>query len=320
MSRRGRRARWIAAAALAPGIAAALLLPQGAVAANAPRPAPPTALTAFALPKLHGRAFAPNALNYARPGRPGAPLLLFLPATGAVPADYRQFLDTASAVGFPVLALDYWNEGRSVVRTCAGDPDCYAEMQQNRFDGTRPSRYSAIDPQDSILTRLKTALAYLDRTQPRAGWGRYLAHDRVLWRRIVLGGHSQGGGQSAFIAHGHRVHGVLMFSSPVQSDGGVPAAWLRTPGVTPASDMYGLVSAHDLYYPNVVGSWAALGLGAPTVTDGTPPLGAHAVVSPRQLGTPREAHSLEITDRSPRGPTGEPFYRPIWTWMLRHVL
>ncbi|MCU1505351.1 MAG: hypothetical protein JWP05_320 [Microbacteriaceae bacterium] len=318
-----RRAAVVLAAFVA--VVSLIAIPQAAIGAEEPdHPVAVkhgSALMSFALPKSAGDLITPNALNYAQPGRAGTPLLLFLPATGAVPAHYQQFLSTASSIGFHVLALDYWNRGKSVVRTCAGDPRCYTAVQQNRFNGTSPTSFSAIAPQDSILSRLRAALSYLARSDPNGGWGKYSTNGRINWSRIVLAGHSQGGGESAFIAHGHDVHGVLMFSSPVESDNGVAASWMATPGKTPASSMYGLVNYHDIYFHHVVGSWSALGLGTP-VDSTTLPAGnkAHAIVNTLDLGNPEQSHGRSVSDSTPRNASGVPILKPVWTWMLKQVL
>jgi pimeloyl-ACP methyl ester carboxylesterase len=274
----------------------------------------------FELPRSPGQAISPNAMNYATSGAPGSPLLLFLPATRAVPADYRQFLDAASAKGFHVLALDYWNEGNSVVRMCRGIPDCYTAVQQNRLDGSHPSVYSAISPADSIVNRLRVALSYLNKFDSTGGWTNYVSGSRIKWNKIVVAGHSQGGGQSAFIAHKYRVRGVLMFSSPVESDNGVPASWMTSPGATPASAMYGFVSANDVYNKNIVESWAALGLGKPVnTTTLAPAKQAHVVQTTLALGTPGQSHVRDITNLTPRSRSGVPVFAPIWNWMLSKV-
>jgi pimeloyl-ACP methyl ester carboxylesterase len=318
----GRRVRGIGVVGL---FVAALVFALPAVSARAAEVGQPGGhgdpLISFPLPDHHGHDYRPNALNYASSGTPGGPLLLFLPATRAVPADYRSFLDTASSLGYHVLALDYFNRGRSVVKTCAGIPDCYAAMQRNRFDGTHPNEWSSIAPRDSILSRLRVALDYLKTSDASGDWSRYATGNHVHWNHIVVAGHSQGGGQAAFIAHRHRVQGALMFSSPVQSDNGVPAAWMLTRGVTPASRMYGFVNTHDMYFRNVVGSWAALGMGQPVDADTlTADTRAHTVVSATDLGTPDQSHLRTVVDSTPRASDGVPLFEPTWSWMLRKVM
>jgi len=277
--------------------------------------------TSFRLPTTDGTRFAPNARNIALRTGADAPLLLFLPATNEVPASYQRFLDAASSVGYHVLALDYWNRGLSVARTCERDARCYSELQANRFDGSHPSRFSAIAPGDSILSRLHLALSRLRSSDPAGGWGRFVAGDRIRWNRVVLAGHSQGGGEAAFIAHAHRVDGVLMFGSPVESVGGVTAAWMRHPGVTPTSRYYALDSQHDMYAGRIQGSWRALHLPGRPAVIGTqaPTVMRHQLVTDVQLGDPHASHVMFIVDRGPLGERGSPLFRDVWLAMLRAV-
>jgi hypothetical protein len=276
---------------------------------------------AFRLPDLAGVQYTPNARNIAMRTDAHGPLLLFLPATRAVPRDYRAFLDTAQSAGYHVLALDYWNLGKSVAHTCGADPHCYGNVQANRFDGSHATRYSAIQQSDSILSRLTHALRLLDVRDPHGGWNAYLTGDRVNWNRVVLAGHSQGGGESAYIAHVHRVQGVLLFASPVASDGTVVASWLTRVGRTPSSRYYGFDSSGDVYFSRIQGSWAALKVGgsapAVSVTSAVPLGGHHRLVTNLPLGTPGEAHNRMISDGGPRTASGVPVFQPIWLWMLK---
>jgi len=297
-------------------------------ATPAPKPEPaipslvvPIVRHVFRLDQVDGVRYTPNARNVALRSTADAPLLLFLPATGAVPEDYRDFLDTAGGLGYHVLALDYWNRGRSVAQTCARDARCYSDLQANRFNGSHPTHYSSIAPSDSILARLRHALRTLGERDPRGGWGRFVEGDRIRWDRIVLAGHSQGGGESAFIAHGHRVQGVLMFGSPVESDQGVTAAWMAHRGVTPVARYYALDSKHDMYAERIAGSWSALhlpGRACPIGTD-APARMQHQLVTDHVLGTPQQSHSLFITDRGPRSERNTPAFRGVWVAMLKAV-
>jgi pimeloyl-ACP methyl ester carboxylesterase len=302
-----------------------VVIPQAAFAAvEPPQPAPAkagSALVSFPLHGASGDPISPNALNYAESGPAGGPLLIFLPATGSVPRNYQEFLDTASAVGYHVLALDYWNRGESVVGTCASNPRCYTAVQENRFNGSHPTSFSAIAPRDSILNRLHDALRYLNKSDPSGDWGEYSTKGQINWNQIVLAGHSQGGGESAFIAHGHQVRGVLMFSSPVDSVNGATASWMSTPGKTPVSSMYGLDNENDLYFHHIVASWAALGMGTPVYSSSVPTgTTAHAIVNTLDLGTPEESHGRSVSDFTPVNASGVPLLEPVWTWMLEQVV
>jgi len=191
-------------------------------------------------------------------------------------------------------------------------------LQRNRFTGAHPSRFSHVSTANSIANRFRASVRYLQQHDPHGRWGRYLEHGRIEWSRIVLAGHSQGGGESAFIAHYYRVQGVLMFSSPVESYDNVTASWMDRHGVTPVSRMFGFDVIGDLYQQRIAGSWRKLGLG----TDRDPvavPTGGHALLSSLPVGNPLQTHGRSVDDSTPRGPSGTPIFAPTWRWMLAQV-
>jgi hypothetical protein len=291
---------------------------------NTPPASAVTTALSFRLPALNGHGYTPNARNLAMRSSSTGPLLLFLPATGHVPRDYEAFLTTARSVGYHVLGLDYWNLGLSVAKTCGHDAHCYGDVQANRFDGSHPGRFSSVPRSESILSRLIHALTVLGSRDPQGGWNQYLSDGEVQWSRIVLAGHSQGGGESAYIAHRHRVQGVLMFASPVATDGHVSASWMSTTGATAMSRYYGFDDVHDVYFNRVAGSWHILGVGG---ASGPEQVGIHApragsthrVVSDLELGSPGQAHDRVVSDAGPRTSVGAPVFQPIWRWMLTAV-
>jgi hypothetical protein len=309
------------------GVVVGLLTATSGAAARAvtdaaePRPSPTGGeWVSFRLPYLDPSRGDPNELDLAWRAKEPGPLLLFLPATGAVPSDYRDFLGVAAEEGYSVLGLSYWNIGRSVTRTCGADPDCYTQLQRNRLTGKSPSQFSRVDVANSILMRLKSALRYLNRHDRAGYWERYVDDSVIRWDRIVLAGHSQGGGESAFISHFHRVKGVLMFSAPVNTFGDVVASWIDDHGKTPASRMYGFDSTNDVYLGRIVGSWLRLGMGAASAATATDvPTGGHTLLSSLYLGSPRESHGRTVDDNTIRDSDGAPALQKTWSWMLRQV-
>jgi len=270
---------------------------------------------------------SPNSDNYASRTRPASPLLLFLAATGHRPSDYRSFLSVARSSGYHVLALDYWNTGLSVQKMCRTDPRCYGQVQRNRLDGSRPSSFSSVGRSNSIVNRLSVALDRLRKRDPNGGWNRYVGPGGIRWNRIVVAGHSQGGGEAAYIAHVHRVRGAVMFSSPVDSYDGLDAAWMARPGATAPSRLYGFVDTGDMFYRRVLASWAALGMsqfGAPVSpgrlgSEGARSEAPHEIVTTRDLGGPDASHLRDITDRTPRAADGTPVFARTWSWLLSQL-
>ncbi|WP_123653527.1 MULTISPECIES: BPSS1187 family protein [unclassified Curtobacterium] len=294
----------------------------------------------FRLGAIDGERLSPNRDDFAARTASDGPLLLFLPATRARPAEYQRFLTTALGDGYHVLGLDYWNLGRTLSGTCEADPHCYGAVQRNRFDGSRPSDFSAVSPAGSIVSRFRDAIAHLDDVDPDGGWGRFVtpakenpgkgqdAVDTISWKDIVVAGHSQGGGEAAYISHIRPVLGALMFSSPVESLGPVHAAWMDRPGRTPPARMYAIDDVRDVFGPRIRGSWRALGLDTPATPGGAagpwrtdtaaPPEGSdpHAILTDIRVGTPAESHSRTIKDTTPLDASGQPRMEGLWQWLL----
>ncbi|MFZ7088687.1 BPSS1187 family protein [Curtobacterium sp. RRHDQ10] len=279
--------------------------------------------TRFRIGAIDGTRLTPNKTDFAARTVDDGPLMLFLPATRAKPADYQLFLSTATAAGYHVLGLDYWNLGTTLSGTCETDPRCYTQVQRNRFDGSDPSRFSAVEPAGSITSRFRDAITHLTAADPAGGWSRFVKGDGDIdWSDIVVAGHSQGGGEAAYIAHIRPVLGALMFSSPVESDGTFHAAWMDHPGVTPVSRMYSIDDVRDVFGPRIRGSWKVLGLDG---TDGpymtrteAPAAGEdpHAILTRLDVGDPDRSHSLTIDDSTPLDANGDPKMLPLWEWML----
>ena len=136
----------------------------------------------FRLGTINGQRLEPNRDDFAARTNADGPLLLFLPATRAKPADYQLFLSAALQDGYHVLGLDYWNLGKTLSGTCQADPQCYGKVQRNRFDGSRPSQFSSVQPAGSIVSRFRDAIAYLDDHDPGGGWGRFVQGDAdIAW-------------------------------------------------------------------------------------------------------------------------------------------
>ncbi|WP_420367821.1 BPSS1187 family protein [Curtobacterium sp. L1-20] len=277
----------------------------------------------FRLGTINGQRLEPNRDDFAARTDAQGPLLLFLPATRAKPADYQRFLGTALQDGYHVLGLDYWNLGKTLSGTCEADPYCYGAVQRNRFDGSRPSSFSSVRPSGSIVSRFRDAIGYLADHDPDGGWGRFVRGERdIAWRDIVVAGHSQGGGEAAYISHIRSVRGALMFSSPVESLGAEHAAWMDRPGRTPVDRMYAIDDVRDVFGPRIRGSWTVLGLDGehgPFRTDTAPPgTGGdpHAILTDIRVGTPAESHSRTIKDSTPLTADGTPRMLPLWQWLL----
>lgn len=274
----------------------------------------------FRLDTVDGARLSPNRDDLAARTSARGPLLVFLPATRAQPSDYTQFLSAATNAGYHVIGLDYWNLGRTLSRTCAGREQCYTLVQRNRFDGTAASPYSRVQAAGSIVSRLRNAIEHLADVDPTGRWGRFVRHGDVQWRDIVIAGHSQGGSEAAFIGHIRPVRGVLMFGAPAVSLGDRHASWINRRGVTPTSREYAFASVDDEYGPFIRPSWRAMalpGARAPFITRNAAPIDdPHVIETTLAVPAGDTAHSIVVSDDTPRDALGNPVLLPVWRWLL----
>ncbi len=256
-------------------------------------------------------------------------LLVFLPGTEGVPALYRQVLRTGAARGYHAIGLNYPN-GLAVGVLCAGatDPDCFWDIRREVITGRDLSARVSVAEPEAIDTRLGKALEYLAQRYPDEGWSQFLDSGVPVWSRIVVAGHSQGGGHAAVIAKLRPVARAVYFAAPADWDGltDAPAAWMSTAGQTPAGRQFGFGHLRDPLVPHdqVLRNWTALGLasfGAATSVDGTaaPYGGSHmlhtnATPEPGLAASP--FHGAPVLDSvTPLAPDRTPLYAPVWTYL-----
>ncbi len=177
---------------------------------------------------------------------PEAKLLVFLSGTDGRPPGPLGFLRAAADAGYRVISL-VANDVPAVAQYCPQkpDPDCSEKFRRMRIYGDGTVLDPAIDntPAESIVNRLVKLLQYLDRKEPQRGWGAYLENGAPKWSRIALAGQSQGAGMAAYIAQGHEVARVILFSSPWDYLQTGPhterlAPWLSAPSKTPPQRWY----------------------------------------------------------------------------------
>ena len=277
------------------------------------------------------RAGGPGYPSLALAGEPGAwngKLVVFLPGTGDEPSCCQMFLTQAAVAGFHVIGLTYDNI-TAVASRCRNDLSCYGTVHQNVFTGAGPGRFSRVPPEDGIEHRLVTLLSYLGRVYPGEGWASFLSAGLPAYRSIVICGHSQGGAEAAFIATRRRVAGVVMLSSPPDTDNRLqPAAWLAgvPAGKTPLARYFGFVHRGDPFYDRISADWKAMGLDAlgpltPVGSPGAPPYrGSHELISVAALppAGPTAAHNATADDSAqPLCPDGTPEYAPVWRYLLQ---
>jgi len=142
-------------------------------------------------------------------------LLVFLPGTNGVPRENFPFAITGAELGFHVISLMY-PDTVAAQQVCpnSNDPNAYMKFRMAIIQGGDYDNLH-ISAVDSIENRLAKLLAYLSHSQPGKGWEQYLDRQgQVDWSKVVISGHSQGGGHAYVIAKIHQVARVVEFGSP----------------------------------------------------------------------------------------------------------
>ena len=186
-------------------------------------------------------------------GTPRKELVVLLPGTGGKPAQYSLLIKTLAANGFRVIGLMY-NDKPTEADACGrntNDIHCHRNFHEERFAGDAPGATRQNTAKEGIDHRLETLLQYLDKEHPGAGWGEYVRGDELVWKKIIITGHSQGSGHAAYIAKTHEVARAVLFSGPydgndMQTATPKPAEWLSDVSKTPADRWYAEYHEKDL--------------------------------------------------------------------------
>lgn len=247
-------------------------------------------------------------------------LVVHLPGTGGKPPSTLLLLRQAGTQGLHAIGLAYPNLP-TVDSLCSlsSDVDCYAKVRLEIIDGTDRTPLTSVDRIDSIENRLIAVLGALAVQFPAEGWGQYLASGVPRWDRIVISGHSQGGGHAAMMARDRSMARVCMFGSPKDTSTffNAPAAWQSDPHVTPTDRYYGFNHQQDSLGVTLR-NWAALGLAAlgPAVNVDGAPLpyaGSRQLTTNAVPAIAGEYHGSVVVDRTtPLAADGTPLFAPVW--------
>lgn len=247
---------------------------------------------------------------------PGAPLLLFLPGTGGRPLNTTEFENAAARQGYRVIGLEYVDEP-SVSEICPRSPDaaCFEKVRRKRIYGEDATSLIDDRPDESIVQRLTTLLAALDRDHPAEGWSRYLQDGKLVWSNIAVAGLSQGAGMAAFIAQRTRVARVVLFSSPWDNFGRqhTLASWVtRGSGATPPELWFAAYHRNENTADIIARAYAALRIPRDHI---------HVFsLEPARAGGPNPNHPSVVANGStPRAADGSPAYLSEWRALLGDV-
>ena len=186
-------------------------------------------------------------------------LYVFLPGSGQNTSDERTrwTVLAAAEVGMRGIGLSYQNQGM-VISWCEdeNDSNCMEKVRTERIYGQDTSTLVECNYSESVYGLLIELLEDLDAAYPDMGWTNWItANGTPDWSKIVLGGHSQGGGNAALIARDHEVARVVMYAASFDYDATqlvdaenetyTPPSWISDPHVTPSNRYYAAFHVED---------------------------------------------------------------------------
>ena len=256
-------------------------------------------------------------------------LFVFLPGTGGMPLAYKRIDSTAANLGFHVIGLMYPNSP-SIGSLCDANSDttCFDNTRREIIDGIDRSTLVTVDTTNCIINRLEKILRYLKQHYPGENWAQYLdVNNNILWDKIVISGHSQGGGHAGIIAKYYHVNRVVYFASPKDFNRyyNRQAAWYGSNNATPSSVYYGFSHSSDSTGNTPIEQIACynlfgMGVYGPVVnvdTSASPYNNSHILTS--SLAT-TNAHGCVVVDNAVGLNNGVPVYKPVWIYMLTDVV
>ncbi|MBL8919944.1 MAG: hypothetical protein JNJ54_13845 [Myxococcaceae bacterium] len=214
------------------------------------------------------------------PSNPRGVLLLFFNGSGGSPragtgTATGSWYGVARAGGLHVLAPSYVS-GSAVGQLCANSDACFEPTRTSILlgdfvTGSAPS-LSDLTVDEGAYERIAAALLVLADSDPAGGWADFLdraklpdAEAAIRWDKVMVSGHSQGGGHAALIGKRNQVARVIMLASPCDSVGASVASWLSTSAgwkTDPATRFFGLWAMGDTICSRAPEAWRALGMPA----------------------------------------------------------
>ena len=262
-------------------------------------------------------------------------LVLFLPGTGATPSQYCLFPQDAASLGFHALGLMYPNTN-AINILCAQnaplDPNAAGNARLDVIKGTNIVSWLSVDSTNCIQNRLLKALQYLNTTYPTQGWGQYYSGSTMLWSKLIVSGHSQGGGMAAMLAKTNVTDRCIVFSDmDWWAVGNKPYKWMFTTPQTPVNNWYLFAHERDelLDFTNMQTCSAALDVSrygayvqVETATSASYS-GRHFLASnldPSSTNQPNPFHRCTVVDSAtPMQADGvTPVFKPVWDYLLLH--
>lgn len=259
-------------------------------------------------------------------------LFVFFPGTGGVAFNYLEVNNTAADLGFHAVNLTYPNN--EAVNDLCGAPntnlDCYGNVRLETKDGTDRTSLVSVSRPNSIENRLIKLLIYLRNQAPNDNWGQFLINDSTVnWSKIIVSGHSQGGGHAGIIGRFHAVVRVVMFAAmdfngPTNS----PANWISVPASTPNAStpdkFWAFSHTRDEQVNYTLLSnriWTAYGMNSfgaiVNIDSSAPPFNnTHSLTSNLECDN---FHGCIVADARLVRQNGVPIFKPVWEYLLSNI-
>jgi hypothetical protein len=255
-------------------------------------------------------------------------LVVHLPGSFGEPKRATLFGRHAADLGFHSIGLMYPNIP-TIGSICSNSTqiNCFEEVRREIIEGVDYSTEISIEGPESILSRTKKILIYLEANYPNENWGQFLdTNENIAYNKVIFSGHSQGGGHAALLAKYYPLKRAVCFSAPKDWRNTIdsPPIWLSTgTWQTSSATIYGFNHENDEHLQQLV-IWQNLGLnnwGNPMNIDITATPYNHT----RQLTTTynvplSDAHACTIQDNKTPKVSNIPVFLPVWTYMLTHDL
>jgi hypothetical protein len=257
-------------------------------------------------------------------------LLLHLVGSIDNPNSTTYYPIEATNHGFHVINLMYknWTSAQSACAEST-DPDCYLNFRKEIIEGIDYSSETNVSAGNSIENRLLKLLIHLNTSYPNHDWNEFYTGTTIHWDKLMVSGHSQGGGHAAVIGISKPIKRVIMFASPNDYSDTLNsiANWLNTTHIVADSNYYGFNALYDdvVEYWQQHEAWDALGMtpfGDTVNVDFT----AYPYNSSRQLytkeivpngGLEDLTHNVMIRDsQTPLNGANEAVFLPVWKYLL----
>ena len=191
-------------------------------------------------------------------------LFIFLGSTASRAENYSLLIKTATSLGYHVINLSYLNAVDEQVCKDKNDLACFTNYHEEMIFGGKQSELVDISVANSINNRIIKLLHYLQKLNPHDGWSQFYEGPDLIYSKIVLAGHGQGGGHVAYLAQKFAVDRLVLFSSPNDYSNVFiqPATWCKDKFATTSDRFYSLVHKRDdvLDLVKQYAIWKSMGL------------------------------------------------------------